>query len=156
GVVVALSRKDPDTAARLLDAAISRNLLPLGTEFALSESLAAALLADRSIPTARLLEIARKFRWYGARNALLTRQSFAEHQLVARIDAELWLAELRRRAGDITFYLGGHTAAAARLLLGKGRFFFAKLAPPEPPLALLTGQLSLHYLWIGSQFDETR
>src|SRR5579859_3672609 len=155
-IVSALSRKDPDTAAHLLETAINGNLLPLGTEFTLREAIAVGLLNDRSIPTKRLFEIARKFGWYDGAGEIWNRKRLAERQLCARIDAEFWLAELKRRAQDVAFYFGGHRAAAARLLLGKGKFAFARIAPPEPPLSQLMAQLSIHWPWIGHNFDETR
>jgi hypothetical protein len=114
------------------------------------------LTGDRTIPTPRLLEIARRFGWYGRVDGLRVRRSVEEQQLCARIDAELWLAALRKGASDSAFYFGEGASGAARLLLGRGPIILSRILPPEPHLRQKLAQLALHYRWISAHFDATR
>src|SRR6266568_8046228 len=91
-ILAAFSHQDGESAARLIESAIDRNLLPLAVELGLSERLVSVLLNDGSMPAKRLLEIAKRFGWYGVPDALRGRNGWMEHRLCSRIDAELWFS----------------------------------------------------------------
>ena len=155
-IIDAFGRGDGQAAAILLAAAIDKNLLPIAAEIGLAERLVQVLLADRTIPPERLLDIAAQFNWYGQADALRGRNGQAERQLCARIDAELWLGGLRAQAKDWLFWIGDQGVGAARLLLGRGPMLLSWLLPPEPPLSAMAGQLVRHYGWIAPHFSERR
>jgi TPR repeat protein len=92
-IAAALDRRDGETAAGLLLVACADGILPLRTEFALKDRLAAVLLADRQIPAQRLLAIARDCGWHDEADALRSGRTTAQGRLCARIDLELSLAD---------------------------------------------------------------
>jgi|GEM_PF-4318269 TPR repeat protein len=99
-VTAALNRRAGEEAAALLSAAAARNLLPLRTEFGLEDKLAAILLADTTISTERLLEIAKRFGWYDTKDVVRRRSNGFEDRLCARIERELLTAAARQQAAD--------------------------------------------------------
>jgi len=154
-VVEALNRGDGDAASRALDAAMAAGALSLHTHAALSQKLLAVLVGDRSVSYTRLWEIAEAHGWYRA----TTRGGGDEaliRQLCARIDAEIWFARVQRAARRVTFYVGEHESAAARLLLGRGPVVLSRVLPPQPHLATLLAQLEFHLPWLEQHFDASR
>jgi hypothetical protein len=97
-VVAALDRRDGIVAAESLLQATARHLLPLRTEIALKDRVAATLLADRAIATDRLLSFARDFGWYDNADVLRSGRETAQRFLCERIDLEL---SLRRQPKPI-------------------------------------------------------
>jgi hypothetical protein len=153
-VAEALARRDVVAAAEALTAGRDAGELSLADEMGLSDRLLVLLTSDRTLPGLAVIDAAKRIGWYGGqeplhRSPLLTR-------LHARIDAERWLAAVRDAAASCRFYFGSHRAAAARLLLGRGRVTLSWIVPPDPPLRQRLAEFHLHQPWIAPMFDAQR
>ena len=89
GILAALGKGADEEAARRLLTAIELHLLPLRLEIGLKNQVAAALVANRIIPTGRLLRIAQELGWYDAADMLRAGADTPQGLLCARLDAEL-------------------------------------------------------------------
>src|SRR5271166_1528734 len=153
-IVAAIERRDMTAAAEALAKARRAGDLSLADEMALADHLLAQLVFDRTLDVETIVEAATRLGWYG--DAESDQRSPLLDRLHARIAAEHWLEDLRLKAASYRYYLGSHTATAARLLLGRGRITVSRLVPPEPPLRQLVAEFHLHQPWIGHAFDASR
>ena len=110
-----------EVAVAAMEDAITRQALPIDVEHQFVGALIGILYNDRTMRAHRLLEIAQRFGWYDVPDQLRGANGQAEQRLCARIDAELWLEEMRHHAGSWKYWIGQREPAAARLLLGRGR-----------------------------------
>ncbi|SED10716.1 Sel1 repeat-containing protein [Rhizobiales bacterium GAS188] len=153
-VAEAMARQDVSAAAETLESARVAGGLSLSVEMALSNRLLFLLATDRTLPGFSVFEAAIRLGWYGQSEGHLSSQLV--DRLQARIAAERWLEALRDKARSPRLYLGGQQAAAARLLLGRGRMWLSWLLPPEPPLGRLLAEYRFHEWWVGPSFDSER
>jgi TPR repeat protein len=154
----ALARRDFAGAAAILAKGRRDAILPLDVEMALDDELLGRLLRERDVTGAQLAEIAAQMGWLGAAGQIGGPRAAALGSLQARIDAETWLAGMQKEAQSWDFWIGAETAAAARLLLGRGgRIGLAsRVLPPVPQLRRALAQFQFHGGWISHRLDRER
>ena len=150
----ALSRRDVVGAALELMKAREAGEISLSHDMDLADRLLLTLVTDGSLPGVAVFEAATYLGWYGWREE--PRYSPLLNRVRARIDAERWLAALEDRGRSWRYYFGSQRAAAARLLLRRGRIGLAWVLPPEPPLRRMMAEFHLHQPWINHHFDARR
>ena len=151
-VLIALQSRDVPAAADALERALKAGTLSIGTEMRLSGFMLQLLNRRPEIPLSQLIEAASRFGWSGG----VPSTDPAVHVLRSRIAAESWFAELSESARAPSRILGAPRAGAAALLLGKGKFLFSRMFPPQPPLLSLMSELYVHAPWIRGRFDAER
>jgi TPR repeat protein len=153
-IEVALSRRDViGAAAELLKARASGDI-SLNEDMNVSDRLLLMLVSDSDLSATVVADAAARLGWYGPGDG--PRPSPLLSRLRARIDAERWLAALRHHERSWRYYLGSQQAAAAKLLLRRGRIWLAWILPPEPPLRRMVAEFHLHQPWIKDNFDPER
>jgi hypothetical protein len=145
-----------EAAVAAIEDAIARQALPIDIEHQFVGALIGVLHNDRTMPARRLLEIAQRFGWYDVPDQLRGNNGPAERQLCARIDAELWLEEIRRQARDWKYWIGQRDPAAARLLLGKRPTSLTWIAAPDPPLSRRLAEGLLYAPQLDNAVDTDR
>jgi len=151
-----LAGGDGEEAVAAIEAAMARQLLSIDVEIQAVNALIGVLYKDRTIPARRLLEIARRFGWYGVPDQLRGHNGQAERMLCARIDAELWLETARSLATDWRYWIGQREPAAARMVLGLRPVGLTWFAPPEPSLSRKLAEALLHEPQLGRVIDADR
>ena len=76
--------------------------------------------------------------------------------LRARLEAEQWLASLRRDAASWTVWVGSARAIAARTMLGRGKLHGLPVTRRGSALTSRYGEFLLHAPIVGGQFDDAR
>ncbi len=147
---------DGEASVAAIDAAVARQLLPIDAEVQFVNALVAVLYNDRTIPARRLLEIAKRFGWYGVPDQLRGPNGRGERTLCARIDAELWLENMRSLAKSWKYWIGEREPAAARMVLGLRLAGLTWFAPPEPALSRKVAEALLHEPQLGGVIDTDR
>jgi hypothetical protein len=145
-----------EAAVAAIEEAIARQALAIDVEHQFVGALIGVLHNDRTMPARRLLEIAQRFGWYDVPDQLRGHNGPAERQLCIRIDAELWLEEIRHHAGSWKYWIGQREPAAARLLLGTGPTSLTWIAAPDPPLSRRLAEGLLHAPQLGNAIDTNR
>jgi hypothetical protein len=150
------SNRKGEAAIAAIEHAIARQVLPIDIEHQFVGALIGILYNDRAMPARRLLEIAQRFGWYDVPDRLRGHNGPAERRLCARIDAELWLEEIRHHARSWKYWIGQREPAAARLLLGTGPTSLTWIAAPEPPLSRRLAEGLLHAPQLDNAIDTDR
>ena len=148
-LAAALRRQDVVAAADWLLAA--RPSLLLADDIGLTDRLGWAMAQDMALPAEAVRAAADRLGWRqdGVAGAWTK-------TLRARLDAEQWLATLRRDARSRARFLGGKRSLAGRILLGRGPMRLARTMAKEPMLRQRYGEYLLHAAVVEKQFDPTR
>ena len=150
-----LRRGDLLAAAESLARARAEGALSLADDIRLADQLGWALAQDRSAPVAAVQAAAERLGWVAGRADGRVAAPWAK-ALGDRLDAEQWLAGLRRKAASRLRWLGASHAVSARLLLGRGKLRTVPSMGRDPTLRRLYGEFLLHAPVIGDQFDPAR
>jgi TPR repeat protein len=153
-IVEAIDRGDVAAAAEALVAGREAGRFSLEDDMSLANQLLLQLATNRNLAGPAIIDAAVRLGWYGA--AVPAFQSPLLARLHARVNAERWLVSLREAGTSWHYFLGGQKAAAARLLLGRGRAILSWILPPEPPLLPILAQYRLHAPWIAHHLDARR
>jgi len=147
---------DGEAAIAAIDDAVARQLLPIDVELQFVNALVGVVYNDRTIPPRRLLEIAKRFGWYGVPDELRGHNGQAERLLCARIDAKIWLLGTKWLAGNWKYWIGQREPAAARIVLGTLPAWLNWIAPPEPFLSRKLAEALLYAPFLDDTVDIAR
>ncbi len=146
-----LRRGDALAAAARLAAARDAGTLTLEQDFSLAKQLGWALAQDHTLPAADVQSAAERLGW-------LTKEATTPWAaaLRARLDAEQWLAALRRDAASRWRWVGSAKAIAARTMLGRGKLRAPPVMGRDRTLRRRYGEFLLHGEVVRDQFDHVR
>lgn len=147
---------DGEEAVAALDAVVARQVLPIDQEGRFVNALVGVLYNDRTIPPRRLLELAKRFGWYGVPDQLRGPNGRAELLLCARIDAEMWLTSTKWLARSWKYWIGERDPAAARIVMGTAPVWLNWIAPPEPLLSRKLAEALLYAPFLNGAVDTDR
>ncbi len=133
----------------LVEARISMRL-DLQDDMRLADQLGWTMAKDLTLPPGQVHEAACLLGWPTQANGAWAAA------LRARLDAETWLAGLRRADASWTRWLGASSAMAARMLLGRGRPRLLASMSRDPTLRKRYGEFLLHAPIVGDKFDPVR
>ncbi len=150
-----LQQGDVLAAADWLISRRAAGTLSLDQDMRLSDRLGWAMTQDRALPAAAVRAAAERLGWLRGAPSGLPSTPWAK-ALQSRLDAEQWLASLRRDAASWTVWLGGEAAVAARVMLGRGKPRMQFLMRSDRVLKKRYGEFLLHAPVVSSAFDRVR
>ena len=145
-----LRRRDILEAARWLVEARRSMRMGLQDDLRSADQLGWTMAKDLTLPAAQVREAATLLGWTTPANAAWA------VPLKARLDAEAWLAELRRDDASWTRWLGAPAPVAARTLLGRGRVRLLPAMSRDRLLRKRYSEFLLHQPIVGDQLDSAR
>ncbi len=150
-VTACMRRGDVVAAADQLAASRAAGALSMEQDIRLADQLGWAMAQDRTLPGASVLAAATRLGW-------LTGDAGGPWAatLRTRLDAELWLASLRRDAASRWRLLGSSRALSARILLGRGKLRTLPSTGRDKTVRRRYGEFLLHAGVVGDAFDAVR
>ena len=145
-----LRRRDVLDAARWLVEARRSMRLGLQEDLRSADQLGWMMARDLTLPPGQVREAAMLLGWTTPGNAAWAAP------LKARLDAEAWLAELRRDDQSWARWLGAPGPIAARTLLGRGQVRLLPAMSRDRLLRKRYGEFLLHQAVVGDKFDPAR
>lgn len=145
-----MRRGDVQEAASQLSAARMAGALSMDQDLRLADQLGWLMAQDRTLAADAVRAAADRLGWLAGATGPWARP------LRTRLDAEQWLASLRRDAASRWWRGGVSKAVAARILLGKGRLRTLPAMGRDPTLRRCYGEFLLHAAIVAERFDPVR